>query len=224
MGNPPPTENVPVAQAPVVETSTVTDTVAPTPPVAVVPKPDYKETLSSTSEKIKSSEEFGTCMQQNVNMCIQSAGMQLAQKSKSVEFCKELPTPELQSSCKYGIIMMNATEKWDVTLCSELDGVYKIQCASQIYRSQAMSTKDVSICTKIGTQNEKSGTGIIGPNIGMDEVDQCILSVIMSDIASTEKSCEKLTSDSTKNICNLTMKNKASLPRETPPIPTPAQK
>jgi hypothetical protein len=187
---------------------------APTP---VVPKTDYKETLSSTSEKIKSSEEFGTCMQQNVNMCIQTAGMQLAQKSKSVEFCKELPTPELQSSCKYGIIMMNATEKWDVALCNELDGVYKTQCASQIYRSQAMSTKDTSLCAKIGNSDEK------WVNNGPDEVDQCIFSVIMSDPASTEKSCEKLTTDNTKNICNLTMKNKASLPRDIGPRPTPGQ-
>ena len=57
---------------------------------AVAESFDYGKELNSISSKIKSTEEFNKCLSQNINMCSQSVGMELAQKQKSAEFCREL--------------------------------------------------------------------------------------------------------------------------------------
>ena len=50
----------------------------------------YTEIISGTTEKIKNTEEFQACMHQQANMCIQAVGMDIAQKTKDMSFCKEL--------------------------------------------------------------------------------------------------------------------------------------
>lgn len=54
----------------------------------------YIQDIESTSSKIKDTDEFKGCMKQQAAMCIQSTGMQIAQKMKDTAFCKELSTPE----------------------------------------------------------------------------------------------------------------------------------
>lgn len=68
----------------------------------------YEAELDSISEKIKKTPEFGTCLSQNINMCSQSVGMELAQKEKSTEFCKELKGQEEQNSCAFAVTLINA--------------------------------------------------------------------------------------------------------------------
>ena len=45
-------------------------------------------------------------------MCIQSTGMQIAQRVKDTTFCKELATPE-HKTCEFAVTMINAQEKND---------------------------------------------------------------------------------------------------------------
>lgn len=152
---------------------------------------NYTQDLDATSSKIKESDEFQGCMKQNTNMCIQSAGMQLAQKAKDPAFCKELSTTEQQSSCQFAVTMMSATEKSDETICNTIsDTNYQKQCKVQIYRQQAISKKDINLCNKIDAESQKVGTGTI-VDTSMQK-DQCIMQYIMSSPESDSKDCEKI--------------------------------
>jgi hypothetical protein len=139
----------------------------------------YIADLDAVSSKIKDSEEFRGCMKQNTNMCIQSAGMQLAQKAKDPTFCKELLTSDQRSSCEFAVIMITATEKNNDTICDTItDLSYQKQCKVQVYRQQAISNKDIKLCDKVEAVMKPTGTGIL-LDTGMQK-DQCIMQYIMS--------------------------------------------
>ena len=57
-----------------------------------------EEDLANTSKKIKDEPEFQNCIKQQVNVCRQSAGIQIAQKLKDPIFCKELSSIEQQTA------------------------------------------------------------------------------------------------------------------------------
>ncbi len=171
----------------------------------------YKQDIESTSSKIRDTEEFQGCMKQQATMCIQTTGMQIAQKSKDATFCKELSNPEQRSSCEFAIIMVNAQEKNDITLCNTLtNNTYIKQCKAQIYRQDALTKRDISLCDKMDTLEEKTNTGA---NISLainstSQKDQCITQVIMSSPEKGEDDCSKITDPRSLNMCKMMVKNK----------------
>jgi hypothetical protein len=172
---------------------------------------NYTQDLDATSIKIKNSDEFQGCMKQNTNMCIQAAGMQLAQKAKDPAFCKELSTVDQQSSCQFAVTMMSATEKSDGTICDTIsDTNYQKQCKVQIYKQQSISKKDITLCNKIDELMKPTGTGMI-LDAGMQK-DQCIMQYIMSDTQSDSKDCEKLSSRGSLDMCKMMIKNRPTTP------------
>ena len=150
-------------------------------------------------------------MDMNVNMCIQNAGMQLAQKNKSAEFCKELTSPDQQESCTFAVTMMNAQEKKDKSLCDTLSDTYKKQCTMSMIRSEASEKKDIVICDQI----EQSGSGEV---TGMRDRarDDCKMNVIMMDMTATAKSCDAIDDTQIQKMCTTMMGSRNSLP----PSPT----
>lgn len=186
----------------------------------------YTETINTTSEKIKNTDEFQSCMKQNTNMCIQSAGMQIAQKSKDPAFCKELSSPDQKSSCEFAVTMINATEKNDIKLCNTLvDANYKKQCQIQLYRQEATTQGDITICNKIADlETAPTGTGMMnmGMGIGMQK-NQCILQVIMSGTGKTVAACDALSDTGSLDMCKMMMKNKDMMPTPLAPPINPAQ-
>jgi NAD dependent epimerase/dehydratase family enzyme len=176
-----------------------------TAPVTTMTK-NYEETLESASSKIKSSEEFRSCMDMNVNMCIQNAGMQLAQKNKSAEFCKELTSTEQQESCTFAVTMMNAQEKKDKSLCDVLSDTYKKQCTMSMIRGEATESKDIKICEQIPQSNS-------GVTTGMRDTarDDCKMNVIMMDMASNVALCNTIDDDGLKDMCKTMLKNRTNL-------------
>ena len=180
----------------------------------------YMADLDATSSKIKNTEEFQGCMKQNTNMCIQSAGMQLAQKAKDPTFCKELLTPDQQSSCEFAVTMMNATEKSDEKICDTIaDLNYQKQCKIQIYKQQAISKKDITLCNKVDELTKPTGTGI-ALDTGMQK-DQCIMQYIMNGTSSDDKDCESLSNTGSLEMCKMMIKNKATMPTPNMPMMTP---
>lgn len=176
----------------------------------------YTADLDATSNKIKNTEEFQGCMKQNTNMCIQSAGMQLAQKAKDPAFCRELLTKDQQSSCEFAVTMMNATEKNDEKICDTItDTSYQKQCKVQIYKQQAIAKKDITLCDKVDELTKPTGTGI-ALDTGMQK-DQCIMQYIMSSTTTDAKDCENLSNTGSLDMCKVMMKNKTTMP--TPPMP-----
>ncbi len=171
----------------------------------------YTADLDATSNKIKDSEEFQGCMKQNTNMCIQSAGMQLAQKAKDPAFCKELLTPDQQSSCEFAVTMMNATEQNDEKICDTITDVnYQQQCKIQIYKQQAISKKDITLCNKVDELTKPTGTGI-ALDVGMQK-DQCVMQYIMSVTGSDEKDCESLSNTGSLEMCKTMITNRSNTP------------
>lgn len=178
----------------------------------------YTEDIENTSSKIKDTDEFKSCMKQQATMCIQSTGMQIAQKMKDTAFCKELSTPEQQGSCEFAITMINAQEKNDEKLCDTLtDKNYIKQCKIQIYRQDAITKKDIILCDKINSLS--SGTGANETIDINTQKDQCVMQFIMSVQESKEADCTKLTNDSSLEMCKMMIRNKA---QSTPP-PTPTE-
>lgn len=171
----------------------------------------YVADLDATSSKIKDTMEFQGCMKQNTNMCIQSTGMQLAQKAKDPAFCHELLTADQRSSCEFAVTMMNATEKNDEKICNTItDANYQKQCKIQVYRQQAISQKDITLCDKVDALSKPTGTGI-ALDTGMQK-DQCIMQYIMSGTGSSTKDCESLSNTGSLDMCKMMMKNKAAMP------------
>jgi hypothetical protein len=173
---------------------------------------NYETTLETASSKIKASDEFRSCMDMNVNMCIQNAGMQLAQKNKSAEFCKELTSPDQQESCTFAVTMMNAQEKKDASLCDTLSDSYKRQCRMSMVRSEATEKKDIKICDQL----EQSSSGTV---TGMRDTvrDDCKMNVIMMDTTATAKSCNTIDDDQLQKMCTTMLSNRNNLPT----APTP---
>ncbi len=180
----------------------------------------YTADLDAISNKIKNTEEFQGCMKQNTNMCIQSAGMQLAQKAKDPAFCKELLTPDQQSSCEFAVTMMNATEKDDEKICDTITDVnYQKQCKIQIYKQQAIAKKDITLCNKIDDVIKPTGTNV-ALDSGMQK-DQCIMQYIMSATGGNIKECDSLSNTGSLEMCKVMMKNKTAMPTSPIPIMTP---
>lgn len=150
----------------------------------------------------------------NVNMCIQNAGMQLAQKNKSAEFCKELTSVDQQESCIFAVTMMNAQEKKDRSLCDTLSDMYKRQCIISMIRSEATQKKDLSICEEIPRNNSGSVTEM--RDVARDD---CKMNIIMMDNTATPKSCDTIEDDGLQNMCATMVKN-----RNTPPASTTPQR
>lgn len=182
----------------------------------------YMADLDATSNKIKDSEEFQGCMKQNTNMCIQSAGMQLAQKAKDPAFCKELLTADQQSSCEFAVTMMSATEKSDQKICDSItDANYQKQCKIQIYKQQAIAKKDITLCNKVDELTKPTGTSM-ALDTGMQK-DQCIMQYIMSGTSSDTKDCESLSNTGSIEMCKTMMKNKSGMPMPIMPPTTSNQ-
>jgi Prokaryotic membrane lipoprotein lipid attachment site len=153
----------------------------------------YEKDLREVSGKIKGSEEFKNCMDMNVPMCIQTAGMQLAQKERSTEVCNELPNADQRSSCIYAITIISAQEKNDVTLCNTLTGDYAAQCTINVIKSDAIAKKDPKVCEAIPATTEQ--------NPGSTPRDECMLNAIVSNEASTAEACSAVQSKQVQEMC-----------------------
>lgn len=171
----------------------------------------YTEDIDQISGKIKGTEEFQSCMKQQSTMCIQTVGMQIAQKTKDASFCKELPNIEQQESCEFAITMVNAQEKNDEKLCDTINNpAYKWQCKIQIYRQTAIATNDIAVCDKIDVIMLKStNTGEINNNNNNGvQKDQCILQFVMNNKNAKEIDCERIGDDWLLKTCKIMIKDK----------------
>jgi hypothetical protein len=183
----------------------------------------YEEEIQNTSLKIKKTSEFQDCMKQQTNMCIQTTGMQLAQKMKDPGFCKELSNNEQRSSCEFAITMINAQEKNDITLCNILEKeTYKQQCRSQVYKQDALLKNDITLCDKIDTTISLVTSGAISPQ-DSSQKDQCIMQFIMNTKNSQELDCERIFDESSFMMCKLMFKEKEKWSK-IPKNPTSIQK
>lgn len=122
-------------------------------------------------------------------MCTQSTAMQIAEKTKSAEFCNELATQEQKESCRYAVAMTQMQETKDEKYCDTLSGNFQKTCINQAYVVQAMAAKDASICDKITAPEILSGAinNASGPERG-----QCIMNVILVNQDSKVSDCEKI--------------------------------
>jgi hypothetical protein len=169
----------------------------------------YKQDIEDTSSKIKDSTEFEGCMKQQSSMCIQSAGMQIAQKMKDAKFCQELSNLEQRSSCEFAVVMINAQGKNDITLCDSLTSEnYKQQCKMQLYRQDAIAKNDITLCDKIDIIMKSNNTGELNTGMGTQK-DQCIMQFIMNNSTATELDCEKILDESSLMMCKMMVKEKA---------------
>lgn len=165
----------------------------------------YKADIESFSDKIKNSESFNQCMKEHATMCVQSVGMELAQKSKDPNFCQELPGKDQKLSCEFAIAMVNAQEQNNDKACDVLtDEYYAKQCKIQLYKQDAASKKDLNICNKIDLVLQSwSGVQANGA-----EKDQCILQYIMNVTNSKWVDCERILDESSLAMCKIYIKNR----------------
>jgi viroplasmin and RNaseH domain-containing protein len=144
----------------------------------------YKQALEKTSNTIKNSDEFMRCMDQSVNMCIQTAGNQIAQTTRNTDACKDLPTQDQQDGCTYAVTLIKASESKDTGLCTALMGTNRSQCETTVQKSIALAAKDIKLCDVLATTKISSGTGVALYH-GPTNYDQCVMSIMMEDTSST---------------------------------------
>jgi hypothetical protein len=163
---------------------------------------DYTETLKTTSEKIKQSEEFNKCMDMNVNMCVNMAGSQIAQKTQSIEFCNELQSSDQQESCKFGIIINKSQSDKNISLCDELEDAYKSRCKNEYAKNEAIRLKDPKLCENL--RNAVSG------EINEQDTrnrDQCIMNITMQNPNRTYEDCKTIKDANLQKLCSINIKN-----------------
>lgn len=184
-------------------------------PSANVTQEKYTDAIDAVSEKISKTNEWNSCMNNSVNMCVQSTAMQIAQKNRSTEFCEELANNDQKESCKFAITMTDAQEKWDASLCEKLSENFKKQCSNQVYRTLAIAKKDPTLCKNIPEANINSGSQIIPT--GYNERAQCAMNVIMSDVESKESDCKKIGDKALETMCTTTIKQRKENSALVPP-------
>jgi 23S rRNA U2552 (ribose-2'-O)-methylase RlmE/FtsJ len=137
--------------------------------------------------------------------------MQVAQKTRSTEFCKELKNSDQKESCTFAIVMLDVQEKGTIELCDSLSDTFKKTCINQGYRALALAKKDPTLCKKI-PEPQKAGTGSSAPTAGMyNEQAQCIMNVIMSDPNAKATDCSKIQDASLKTMCETALEQRATL-------------
>jgi len=131
-------------------------------------------------------------MDTNVPMCIQTAGMQMAQKEKSTEICEDLLSEEQKKSCKFAVTLINAQEKNDKDLCDVLDGEYQKQCRITLIRSEATQKKDPTICESIVNEESRNRD---------TAKDECMMNAVLADASSDAKKCDIIENEQVKSMC-----------------------
>jgi hypothetical protein len=177
-----------------------TDTTTTTPTNA--PAGDQKSfanVLQEASSKIKDTQEFEDCMRPSVNMCLNQVGNELARKNKSVEFCNEMSEPTMQDACKFGVVMSSVTEWGDIKVCDTLSPTYKESCRSTMIMQSASASGDITKCDALSTSEDQN----------LNKKDQCYMMVISRDPKATAQSCEKITVQQEKTMCEMFMKNRS---------------
>lgn len=176
----------------------------------------FKQDIDNASSKIRNSEEFQDCMKKQANMCIQTTGMQIAQKNKDSAFCKELPNADEQLSCEFAITMINAQEANNEKLCDTLKTpTYLKQCKVHVYKQNAIAKNDISLCEKIATVINTTDTEFTSE--ASMQKDQCILQFISSNASAKESDCKKLSNIASEDMCKTILKSKTQIIN--PPTP-----
>jgi hypothetical protein len=178
----------------------------------------YTETLKNLSSKTKDTPEFNACLQTNINMCVQSSIMQIAQKNKSPEFCDELSSNEQKESCKFAVIMGMIQSNWTIELCDSLSWTFKNTCTNQTYKMKALEAKDIKLCEKIPTAESNSWNIMMGPAMGNDR-GQCMMNILLADPELKAKDCKILKDEMLEKMCEQSMKQRISLPTTPSVVP-----
>ena len=170
------------------------------------PADSYEQAIQNTSSKIKDTPEFQDCMKKQSNMCIQSTGMQIAQRVKDTTFCKELATPE-QKTCEFAVTMINAQEKNDEKICDNLsEKSHIIQCKTQIYRQHAITKQDIMLCEKIDEIIVWTGASDISERD--NQKDKCIMQYVMNNKGSKKTDCNNIRDTASYEMCQKIIKTR----------------
>lgn len=194
------------------KTSTVTPSqnVPATPSGQGAPAVSYTEDLKNASSKIKNTAEFENCMKPSVNMCLNQVGNELARTQKSPAICDELIDQSSKDSCKFGVIMMQATESKDIKTCDSLGTTYKHECRLALLRSQAVDKKSLKSCDDLSLEFA-SASGGIDTNMQTMQIDQCKLNVLQSSPEFTAEDCATITDKSMFSMCESIVKNRPQM-------------
>lgn len=183
----------------------------------------FKQDIDNASSKIRNSEEFQDCMKKQANMCIQTTGMQIAQKNKDSAFCKELSNADEQLSCEFAITMINAQETNNEKLCDTLKTpMYLKQCKVHVYKQNAIVKNDITLCEKIASVINSSDTNVTSE--ASIQKDQCILQFISSNTKAEESDCKKLSNTASQDMCKSILKSKTQVIVPPPPTNIPSIK
>lgn len=197
-------------------TGTPSQNLPATPSGQAAPAVSYTEDLKNASSKIKDTAEFENCMKPSVNMCLNQVGNELARTQKSPAICDELMEQSSKDSCKFGVVMMQATESKDVKTCDTLNTLYKHECRLAILRGQAVDKKSLKLCENLNAEFS-SASGSVDTEIQVMQVDQCKMSVLQSGPEFGSQDCSAIIDKNTHSMCESIMKNRIPMPKPLEP-------
>ncbi len=183
------------------------------------PVVSYTEDLKNASSKIKDTAEFENCMKPSVNMCLSQVGNELARTQKSPAICDELMDQSSKDSCKFGVIMIQATESKDIKACDVLSDNYKHECRLALLRQVAVDQKSIKACDALSVEFG-NGSGSMDQNIQNMQIDQCKMNVLQSDASLPVSECASLSDKNMQTMCTDLLKTRVALPPALPPVET----
>lgn len=179
--------------------------------VQTAPAVSYTEDLKNASSKIKDTPEFENCMKPSVNMCLSQVGNQLARDQKSPAICDELMDQSSKDSCKFGVIMIQATESKDIKTCDNLSDTYKHECRLALLRQSAVDKKSIQACDDLKSEFS-SVSGSLDASIETMQIDQCKMNVLQSDANLSSSECTSLSDKNMQTMCVDLLKNRVAPP------------
>lgn len=134
---------------------------------------NVSEIVENISDTIQSDNNFRTCLQSNIDMCIDESFimkwempncsdyvmkknrksceihkvMIKAKDAWDISICSRLQ--DNKASCEFEVIVQNGKKDFNTAICERLEWDYKISCNNEIVRLEAMEKKDIKICDKM---------------------------------------------------------------------------
>lgn len=174
----------------------------------------YTETLKNSSKKITETEEFNSCLQPYVNMCVQSVASDLAHKNGNPEMCNELSDITAKSGCQLGVILsLMYTDKENYRKAESCDIIsdesLKNTCKSHILTLNISESQDISKCdevAKLYTNQEEASSA----------KDSCILNVATK--RKKTENCATISSEIDKKSCETTIEMQKLYEEQSKPV------
>lgn len=164
---------------------------------------NYSEVLEDVSVKVRTSEEFQSCLESSILACKTTSILKTAEKTGDIAYCDELSDDASRENCRFALTVTSAMKSLDAKMCEELSMPYLGNCQKQVYKMKAQKEQNISLCDMLITS-----TGTTLKKEERNEVQECLFAVILANTGAVSKDCDKIGDATLKRNCQITLEQR----------------